>query len=843
MKKIATYSPSVEELTDKIRHIVDNYMFENKMDQANIMSFVYDNIEYDKVKLINTPGIGKEIAFLPMRDSNADPIMLTDLIREARQNGNIALLTPYFSCRSLFKGDKVFSKVGTHQFLKGEDISSIHKDLYGEFKVLMVKKERSLLHPFGRDAVTLRNIKNTDRLPFKIYPSEMKDVSIAVKPRINSYRGLTILEDVNKDLNKLALKDFDIELSDYIFLSAKDFNPNIENQYSSNAIDTINVRNGRLESFHMKDTLYHIQCLSKSGLEKVENAVKSKIIYLRKFASETFEKQEKARLSAKARELQDMLAKLPGMEPGKTIKLDKGIPLDDKVVVNSIGDMVVDEVTYLGNAYNHAIFQVTDGGRDIPFSRMMEWNQEQVAEAVIKKINEQADIKYCVQKNIEKDIQDLMDQQNTDKIDLPRPFGVESKPFGQEAIAVVKVQSGGVVLSDGKNTLPINILPLWQVNELANMVYEKPLHDLLKDGEKVGLKLTADNSMSSGYKIDKYMFESITKHGDNLLAEGVRQIETQGGQGKSMKIGGFPVGCTKQVYDAVKSLIEEKRAEEKTYDSLEYDGKTWSLRSIVLPTTGEQVLVGTIALEQALLPDDGHAEWKDRKAKAIDERIFYYVEEEELNLPSKELAALVESEALDYEEEQEVSESVGNKPEDRLLSDTDIAKQYSDFKVNGIKFYSPNQYQNDSWSGVVDLEFPNATHPDFDETMVNPFISYDKEGKQISFDYWMPEETYKGVCDYIRAERPKYLVMEAMIERTIDSSAKAFTSEQQQVILNYLKDFDSVDKKMQALAPLWEEACKDYRMDVYDEWKEPVKEELNNLASGVVRDNSRGRTP
>ena len=674
MKKIATYSPSVEELTDKIRHIVDNYMFENKMDQANIMSFVYDNIEYDKVKLINTPGIGKEIAFLPMRDSNADPIMLTDLIREARQNGNIALLTPYFSCRSLFKGDKVFSKVGTHQFLKGEDISSIHKDLYGEFKVLMVKKERSLLHPFGRDAVTLRNIKNTDRLPFKIYPSEMKDVSIAVKPRINSYRGLTILEDINKDLNKLALKDFDIELSDYIFLSAKDFNPNIENQYSSNAIDTINVRNGRLESFHMKDTLYHIQCLSKSGLEKVENAVKSKIIYLRKFASETFEKQEKARLSAKARELQDMLAKLPGMEPGKTIKLDKGIPLDDKVVVNSIGDMVVDEVTYLGNAYNHAIFQVTDGGRDIPFSRMMEWNQE-------------------------------------------------------------------------------------------------------------------------------------------------------------------------QVYNAVKSLIEEKRAEEKTYDSLEYDGKTWPLRSIVLPTTGEQVLVGTLALDQALRPDDGHAEWKDRKAQAIDERIFYYVEEEELNLPSKELAALVESEALDVEEEQEVSESVGNKPEDRLLSDTDIAKQYSDFKVNGIKFYSPNQYQNDSWSGVVDLEFPNATHPDFDETMVNPFISYDKEGKQIAFDHWMPEETYKGVCDYIRTERPKYLVMEAMIERTIDSSAKAFTSEQQQVILNYLKDFDSVDKKMQALAPLWEEACKDYRMDVYDEWKEPVKEELNDLASGVVRDNSRGRTP
>ena len=558
------------------------------------------------------------------------------------------------------------------------------------------------------------------------------------------------------------------------------------------------------------------------------------------------------------------------------------------------------------------------------------------------------------------------------------------------------------------------------------------------------------------------------------LADGIRHIEIQGGQGSSTKISGFPVGCTKQVCDAVKPIIEEKRAEEKTYDSLEYDGKTWPLRSIVLPATGEQVLIGTVALEQALRPDDGHAEWKDRKAQAVDERIFYYAIEEEFNLPAEELSATVEREALGVEMTQttalkdgnpaayigeedklwidvnnnsfnqeleryisgdmkksemlhlglptgvmkgflpelpivvrqnvlhkgsekkhninlemlhnmpgrisapifvfkrddnsvgiltemkdqqglnvcvaialakeiqdgkemlvvndlrsihgrnvedilypilqnnslrwtdkqkglawlssashyvrqeiaqqdlacaakvikdfdntkffrkkiktvsyidayslqekmssgeDIKEMMQENTEERLLSDEDTEKQYSYFKVNGIKFYSPNQYQNDTWSGVVDLEFPNADHSDFDETMSIPFISYDKDGKHIAFDHRMPEETYKAVCDYILAERPKHLVMEAMIERTIDSSAKAFTPEQQQVILNYLKDFDGVDKKMQALSPLWEEACKDYRMDVYDEWKEPVKEELNDLASGIVRDNSRGRTP
>lgn len=683
MKIIATYTTSVEELTDKIGHIVDNYMFENKADQADIRDFVYDGMEFDKVKIVNSPKHGKEIGFVHMRYPDKEPLMLNDLVNDARLNGVDILENVLLGCRSLYQGSRVLSTVGTHQFLKNETIISIHKDLHGRFLVLDKGKERSLLHPFGREFVTLRDLRNTDRRPFKIYPSKMKDVTIAVIPRINNFHSMTSFEDVNKELNQFPLKDFDIALTDHIVLSPEDFNSNIENQYSSTNINKISVRNGQIKSFHMKDT-HEIRCLSKSGVEKLESVVKSKMIYLRKFASETVKEQERERLFEKSRDLQDNLAKLVGMEVGKTIIFDRGIPLDDNVVVESIGDMVVNNVTYLAKPHGHAQFTVSDGEREIPFSRMMEWNQEQVAEAVTEQI--------------------------------------KKKTLAEETVNV-----------------------------------------------------------------------------------------------------------------------QEENLEAQTYDSLEYDGKKWPLRSLVLPTSGEQVLVGTVALEQALLPDDGHAEWKDRKAQSVDERIFYYVEDGEINLSSKELAALVECEALDIEKEETVHDSVDNNEDDRLLSDADIRKQYSDFKISGILFYK--QTQPDAWSGVVDLEFPNADHPDLDNAMTNPFISYDADGKKIAFDHWMPEETYKGVCDYIRQERPKYLITEAIINRTIDSSAKQFLPEQQQMILDFLKKFETVDQKMQALSPLWDEACKDKRMNVYDEWKESVKVELNDLASGVIRDNSRGLIP
>ena len=89
-------------------------------------------------------------------------------------------------------------------------------------------------------------------------------------------------------------------------------------------------------------------------------------------------------------------------------------------------------------------------------------------------------------------------------------------------------------------------------------------------------------------------------------------------------------------------MAEFLKPEINTHDSLEFDGQKWPLRSIVLPHTGENVLIGTEALEQALHPD----EWNGRKAQAIYERIFYYVSDKDLQQPAAKLAAQVEKEAL-----------------------------------------------------------------------------------------------------------------------------------------------------------------------------------------------------
>jgi len=311
MKNIATYTSSPKEIADKILFIADNYMFENKTDEATIDNFSHHGVWFDKVKRIDTSENRKEIGFLSSHNPTEAPLMLSLLLDEEQQqlSAGHPLHGALACCRALMLKGKILSTIGTHRFVQGEYISSIHKELYGDFRVLRVGKERSLLHPFGRDVVTLRDIKNTDQRPFKIYPSKMKDVSIAVKPYSLSHGYVPSMypRDVNSYLSNLALKDFDIELSDHISLSPEDFNPKIENQYSSNIIDKLCIRNGRVALFHMKN-IHDIDCLSKSGFEKVEHAIKSKLVYLEKFSKEVFEKQEAERLYEKSRDLQDNLA-------------------------------------------------------------------------------------------------------------------------------------------------------------------------------------------------------------------------------------------------------------------------------------------------------------------------------------------------------------------------------------------------------------------------------------------------------------------------------------------------------------------------------------------------------
>jgi hypothetical protein len=83
-----------------------------------------------------------------------------------------------------------------------------------------------------------------------------------------------------------------------------------------------------------------------------------------------------------------------------------------------------------------------------------------------------------------------------------------------------------------------------------------------------------------------------------------------------------------------------------------------------------------------------------------------------------------------------------------ILTDALIEAQYEGFKVVGFK-YDHNRY-SEGFSGVIEIEFPNATHEDFDNYKCDNFIAYDDDCKRIAFDNWYPEEVYYNLCMYIR---------------------------------------------------------------------------------------------
>lgn len=81
------------------------------------------------------------------------------------------------------------------------------------------------------------------------------------------------------------------------------------------------------------------------------------------------------------------------------------------------------------------------------------------------------------------------------------------------------------------------------------------------------------------------------------------------------------------------------------------------------------------------------------------------------------------------------------------LSDEKIKAQYEGFRAEITEIH---QGWKDSYSGTIEIEFPNADHPDFNSSIVDNFISYDRDGSRIAFDNWFPEEVYKKLCEMIR---------------------------------------------------------------------------------------------
>ena len=102
------------------------------------------------------------------------------------------------------------------------------------------------------------------------------------------------------------------------------------------------------------------------------------------------------------------------------------------------------------------------------------------------------------------------------------------------------------------------------------------------------------------------------------------------------------------------------------------------------------------------------------------------------------------------------------------MSDEDIANQYSDMKITYFEL-KPLKHR-EGWEGVFELQFPNADDIDYDSSMVNDFIVYDKEGEKIAWDNWMPNDQTHKLEAIIRDEIKKRLsnnILNEAVSRTI----------------------------------------------------------------------------
>ena len=91
---------------------------------------------------------------------------------------------------------------------------------------------------------------------------------------------------------------------------------------------------------------------------------------------------------------------------------------------------------------------------------------------------------------------------------------------------------------------------------------------------------------------------------------------------------------------------------------------------------------------------------------------------------------------------------------ENYMSDEDIENQYKDMIITHFNI-KPLRNSDEGWSGMFELEFPNADDVDFDSTMVNNFIVYDNNGDRIAWDNWMPDEQTDYLQEIIRNEISK----------------------------------------------------------------------------------------
>lgn len=153
-------------------------------------------------------------------------------------------------------------------------------------------------------------------------------------------------------------------------------------------------------------------------------------------------------------------------------------------------------------------------------------------------------------------------------------------------------------------------------------------------------------------------------------------------------------------------------------------------------------------------------------------------EEKSINKDIKELASM-DIFGSGYDE--------SKKNEDgKYLSDEDIAAQYDDFNCTEIKLSASKA--NEGWINfTLELEFPDADHPDFNDYVIENGYWNTKEDKW-GFDNWYPEKTLEDLKDLVRKEAQK----EGLIEEEISANLEPLQRLDDKFILVKNKDTNKI---------------------------------------------------
>lgn len=87
------------------------------------------------------------------------------------------------------------------------------------------------------------------------------------------------------------------------------------------------------------------------------------------------------------------------------------------------------------------------------------------------------------------------------------------------------------------------------------------------------------------------------------------------------------------------------------------------------------------------------------------------------------------------------------------LSDEDIAAQYDDFNCTEVEVQASKA--NEGWVNfTLELEFPDADHPDFNDYVIENGY-WDTKEDRWGFDNWYPDKTLEDLKDLVRKEAQK----------------------------------------------------------------------------------------